>query len=87
MCLTNLGLGQLKRYERLGGLDDLEDSISNMEKAVRLTKYGRRHPNKSICLSNLGLGLLKRYQRLGTLNDLEDSIWNTEKALLKIPFA
>jgi len=53
MFVSNLGSGQRTRFERLGDLSDLENAISNYEKAVELTDD--RHPNKPMYLSNLGM--------------------------------
>jgi len=49
--LCNLGNAQERRFHRLGQLADLENAISNQQKAVELTQDD--HPNKSTYFSNL----------------------------------
>lgn len=43
-CLTILGLSQHDRFNQLGKLSDLENAISNQDKAIKLTND--RHPSK-----------------------------------------
>jgi tetratricopeptide (TPR) repeat protein len=78
MYLGNLGLSQLRHYERFGILADIKDSISNFQKAVVLTLDG--HIDKPLYLGNLGIGQLRLYECLGELTDVEDSISNLQKA-------
>ncbi|KAJ7258706.1 TPR-like protein [Mycena rebaudengoi] len=66
--LNNLGNSLLGRFERLGGLDDLNQSVLRFEAAVTLTPDG--HPSKPSLLNNLGNSLLGRFERLGGLDDL-----------------
>jgi len=77
--LSNLGDCQHTRFQRLGDLSDLENAISNYEKAVQLTDDG--HPSKPGRLSNLGNGQQACFERLGDLSDLENAISNQEKAV------
>jgi len=49
--LFNLGISQQGRFERLGNMADLEDSIVSLKKAVALTDDG--HPNKASHVSSL----------------------------------
>jgi hypothetical protein len=65
------------RYERLGELSDLEESISNLRKAVELTHDG--HPDQPGYLSNLGISQRRRFERLSELADLEDAISNSPR--------
>jgi len=50
------------RFERLGELTDLENSISNVQKAVQFTDDG--HPNKAAYPSNLSISQGARFERL-----------------------
>ena len=70
---------QQTRFLCLGNLSDLENAISNKEKAVALTVDGQQ--KKPGYLSNLGTAFHTRFQHLGNLLDLENAISNTEKAV------
>ena len=79
MYLSNLGAAQRIRFNRLGDLSDLENAISNLEKAVQLTDD--KHPRKPAFLSNLGSAQQTCFERLGDLSDLENAISNKEKVV------
>ncbi|KZP10594.1 hypothetical protein FIBSPDRAFT_1051243, partial [Athelia psychrophila] len=81
--LTNLGNGRLRRFERLGDLADVENSIASYQQAVALTPDG--HPDKPGCLANLGNGRLTRFERLGDLVDVENSIVSYQQAVALTP--
>jgi hypothetical protein len=51
--LSELAMSQLTRFERLGELTDIEDCISNVQKAVQF--IDDENPNKAAYLSNLGI--------------------------------
>jgi hypothetical protein len=76
LYLSNLSLSQLsRRFDCLGELPDLEDSISNLRVAVELTD----DVHKPEYLSRL---LQTRFERLGQLlSDLDDSISYSQKAV------
>jgi CHAT domain-containing protein/tetratricopeptide (TPR) repeat protein len=57
-------------------LADLENAISNIQKAVNLTHDG--HPSKPMYLLNLGSSQHSRFGRLGELADLNSAISNTQ---------
>src|ERR1700734_3082289 len=59
--LSHLGVTQLRRFERLGELSDINNSISNLRQAAQLTNNS--HPNKSLYLSNLGVSQRHRFRR------------------------
>ncbi|KAJ7835221.1 CHAT domain-containing protein, partial [Mycena leptocephala] len=73
----------LTRFERLGDLDDLNNSVLRAEDAVHLTPDG--HPDKPCKLSNLGNSLLTRFGWLGDLNDLNNSVLRAEDAVRLTP--
>ncbi|KAJ7090654.1 CHAT domain-containing protein [Mycena epipterygia] len=77
--LNNLGISLLHRFERLGGLDDLNQSVLRLETAVTLTPDD--HPDKSSWLNSLGSSLLSRFKRIGGLDDLNQSVLRLEAAL------
>ncbi|KAJ6599666.1 CHAT domain-containing protein [Mycena sp. CBHHK59/15] len=81
--LNNLGGSLFRRFERLGELDDLNQSLSRFEAAVALTPDG--HPDKPGWLNNLGNSLLSRFEHLGDLNDLDQSILREEAAVALTP--
>src|SRR6266481_3413348 len=73
--LSNLASSQEVRFQRLGNLCDLENAISNIEKAAQLTNDD--HPTKSLYLAHLG----ETQIALGFLVDLESAVSNTGKAV------
>ncbi|KAG6372542.1 hypothetical protein JVT61DRAFT_7651 [Boletus reticuloceps] len=82
--LNNLGSSFGMRFERLGELKDLEETISTLRDAVALYPHG--HPDKPDCLGNLGLSIQLRFDRLGQLSDLEDSISTLREVVNLIPY-
>jgi hypothetical protein len=60
-------------------LTDLENAISNAQKAVELTDDG--HPNKPMYFLNLSISQHTHFERLGELADLENAISNAQKAV------
>jgi hypothetical protein len=57
--LSNLGLSLRARFDCLGELTDIENSISNLKMAVGLTNDG--HPARATHLSNLGISQRARF--------------------------
>jgi hypothetical protein len=76
--LNNLSNSLSRRFQHLGGLSDLNTSVSVQEDAVRLTPDG--HPNKPSRLKNLGSSLLRRFECLGDLSDIKRAGTMFEKA-------
>ena len=72
----------MRRFERLGELNDLNESILMCQEVVQLTPHG--HPNKPSRLSNLGHALLTRFTRLEELSDLNESVLKKYASKLKI---
>ena len=60
------------RYERLGELEDLEQSIAASGEALQLVPG--RSPPRVVVASDLGLGLRLRYERFGDTTDLNESV-------------
>ncbi|KAF8177775.1 CHAT domain-containing protein, partial [Mycena galopus ATCC 62051] len=81
--LNYLGNSFLRRFERLGDLNDLNQSVLRFEAAVAFTPDG--HPAKPSWLNNLGTSLVRRFERLGDLNDLNQSLLRKEAAVLLTP--
>ncbi|KAJ7914624.1 hypothetical protein B0H13DRAFT_1872748 [Mycena leptocephala] len=81
--LRSLGNSLLARFELLGDLSDLNESMSKMEDAVHLTPDG--HTDKPRRLNSLGSCLLVRFERLGDLCDLNESISKMEDAVRLTP--
>ncbi|KAJ7921718.1 CHAT domain-containing protein [Mycena leptocephala] len=81
--LNNLGNSLLRRFERLGDLDDLNQSVFRFQAAVALTPDS--HPTKPSWLNNLGSSLLSRFERLGDLEDLNQSVLRSEAAVALTP--
>ncbi|KAJ7114341.1 CHAT domain-containing protein [Mycena epipterygia] len=60
------------RFERLGDIGDLNDSVSALEKSVARTLSS--HPIRARVLNDLGKSLLRRFEQLGNLDDLSNSL-------------
>ncbi|KAJ7226877.1 hypothetical protein GGX14DRAFT_555471 [Mycena pura] len=69
----------LKRFEQIGQLADLEESIAFHRQALEL--FLGSHPNRSISLNNLASALSTQFQQTGQLADLEESIAFHRQAL------
>ncbi|KAJ7217603.1 TPR-like protein [Mycena rebaudengoi] len=81
--LSNVGNSLLRRFERLGGLDDINQSVLRFEAAITLTPDG--HLDKPSRLHNLGHSLLGCFERLGGLDDLNQSVLRLEAAVTLTP--
>lgn len=77
--LNILGLRQQDRWELLSQLSDLNNSISNLQRAAELV--GDDPKSKPLYLSNLGNSLGYRFERLGERSDIEKSISSLQKAI------
>jgi tetratricopeptide (TPR) repeat protein len=60
-------------------MDDLEQAVAILTRAVDLTPDG--HPNKPKQLNNLGGVLHERFQRLGSMDDLERAVMIQTRAV------
>ncbi|KAJ7110498.1 hypothetical protein C8R44DRAFT_742976 [Mycena epipterygia] len=81
--LADLGNCLQDRFERLGSLPDINQSVVMLEAAVVRTPDG--HPDMPVMLSNLGVSLQHRFERLGDLSDLNKSIMMFEDAVQLTP--
>jgi tetratricopeptide (TPR) repeat protein len=77
--LYNLGLCLFSRFQRLGDVVDLHDSIAQIRIAIKLTPED--NPSKPSLLSNLGNCLDARFKRLGNLADIDDAITSNQTAV------
>ncbi|KDQ49312.1 hypothetical protein JAAARDRAFT_200953 [Jaapia argillacea MUCL 33604] len=82
-CLSSLGGSLHRRFECLGNITDINNSIRVGEDAVRLTPDS--HPRKPHCLDNLSGSLLLRFQHFGKFTDINNSIRMQEDAVRLIP--
>ncbi|KAJ7213420.1 TPR-like protein [Mycena pura] len=83
ICVTDLGMTFLHRFERFGSLQDVHRSVEMLKDAVQLTPDG--HPDKPSLLNNLGNSLSRRFQWLGDLNDINKSVLMFEDAVKLTP--
>ncbi|KAI1361962.1 CHAT domain-containing protein [Xylaria arbuscula] len=67
------------RYEKLGTIADLEDSVKHFQSAINATPEG--HEELSPRLMNLGSMFGNRYLRLGDLADIEKSLSFNQRSL------
>ncbi|MCB0615645.1 MAG: CHAT domain-containing protein, partial [Phaeodactylibacter sp.] len=81
--LNNLGIALQTRYERLGGLNDLERCIQSYRQA--LDQSTLELATSTQLYSNLGLALTTRYYRTGALVDLQQAIQAHETAIAQTP--
>ncbi|KAJ3546420.1 hypothetical protein NM208_g2013 [Fusarium decemcellulare] len=71
-CLNNLGDATIKRFERIGSIEDLNSAIDSLEEATTLLSESRRLGPSSFI--NLAQSLGKRYERTGAIRDLNRAI-------------
>ncbi|KAJ7199761.1 CHAT domain-containing protein [Mycena pura] len=81
--LGDLGWVLRNRFEQLGDLNDLNESISKLKDAVH--QIPDAHPDKPVSLNKLGVALQSRFERLGGLTDLKEGISKLEDAVHLIP--
>jgi tetratricopeptide (TPR) repeat protein len=75
---SSLGTALGKRYDLLRNGKDLEESIAENEKAVKLTPED--HPDRPMYLNELGLSLQRRFELDGDIDALEDAVAHAESA-------
>ena len=81
--LSNLGAALRARFERTGGLADLEQAINRLTEFVAAASAD--HPDRAQALSNLGNALLTRFGRTGQLADLDQAVTRLAEAVAATP--
>ena len=72
MTLDNLTVAVRARFNQLGRMEELEESITCHRQALALFAHG--HPNGSLSLLNLAAAMSTRFEQLGRMDDLEEAI-------------
>ncbi|KAJ6585889.1 CHAT domain-containing protein [Mycena capillaripes] len=80
---SNLGIALRDRFELLGDLRDINQSVLMCQEAVQCTPDD--HSFKHYRGVNLGRSLLRRFKRLGDLGDLNEGVFMYEQAVRQIP--
>ncbi|KAF8209992.1 CHAT domain-containing protein [Mycena galopus ATCC 62051] len=83
--LADLSIALFMRFEQLGGLGDLDESISRQKYALLLASNDYNHARVSAWLNTLGLLLNLRFERFGDIKDLNEGISIQEEALSLTP--
>ena len=78
MSLNNLAIRLSTRYKQLGAMDDLDEAIVLVRKALVLHPQG--HPLRSSSLNGRADGLSTRYKQLGAMEDLDEAIVHATSA-------
>ncbi|KAJ7101690.1 CHAT domain-containing protein [Mycena epipterygia] len=81
--LGDLGMALRQRFERLGDLGDINESVSVGEAAVSLSQDG--HFARPILLDRLGVALFRRFEQLGNPDDIKKAISMCEAAVELTP--
>ena len=81
--LNNLGVAFLCLFENTGDVSDLLESISILQRAVRLTPDG--HPDMASRLNNLGVSFRHRFERIGDVSDVSEAISVLQRAIQLTP--
>ncbi|KAJ7621820.1 CHAT domain-containing protein, partial [Mycena rosella] len=83
ILLYNLGSFLRNRFATLGQINDLNDSITNLKKAVNLTPDS--HSAKAIILNSLGNSLLAHSAQFGEIGDIDEAISKLQDAVNLTP--
>ncbi|EWC48082.1 hypothetical protein DRE_02661 [Drechslerella stenobrocha 248] len=79
LMLTNLGLALVKRYEALGIIDDLEDSLEYCKQAEKASiDKPTVYP---LCCNNLGYSAITKFFQSGTVACLNEGATLSKKAV------
>ncbi|KAJ6613201.1 CHAT domain-containing protein [Mycena sp. CBHHK59/15] len=70
--LANLASSLLLRFERLGDMADLNESVSRLKSALEITP--EHHPNRPLLLNNLGHSLASRFEHLHHVHDFDEML-------------
>jgi tetratricopeptide (TPR) repeat protein len=82
MILNSLGVRLGNRYMREGTVNDLEEAIQIVQKAISRTSED--DPNRAMYLNNLGVQLGDSYARTRVTADLEEAISYHQAALRQL---
>ena len=82
--LNDLSNALCDRFEQLGGIQYLEESITCSRQSLNLCPIG--DPNRSVFLNNFAIAITKRFQQLGRMEDLEEAIICHRQALTLLPY-
>ncbi|KAJ7651899.1 CHAT domain-containing protein [Mycena rosella] len=82
--LASLGTSLLVRFERLGNLDNLNESIQVSGEAVTMCSSDDVQ-RKSSYLNGLANSFRRRFQHLGNMNDLDQAILAAKQAITFLP--
>ncbi|PVF99208.1 hypothetical protein CPB86DRAFT_796783 [Serendipita vermifera] len=80
---SNLGVGFVGRFRRLGHMDDIERSISLLQWSVQATSFS--DPSMPNRLGNLGSALSLRCTRIQTLPNVDHAIATLQSAVGMLP--
>lgn len=83
MRLSNLGNSLLSRFEYIGSMDDIEESVAVHKEAAVLCL--NRHADQCAILTNLAGSLTRRFDRSGNLSDIHEAIRLRKDALALVP--
>ena len=81
--LDDLSNALYHRFQQLGGIEYLEESITCWRQSLNLCAIG--DPNHSVLLNNFASALTTRYQQLGRMVDLEEAITCLRQAIALLP--
>jgi hypothetical protein len=80
--LNGLGISHMSRFQHLGDVGDLDQSIHYYTWAVALTSANM--PNAYLSLFTLAEALLRRFERLGEFQDVEHAVYLSRQAVYLI---
>ena len=81
--LDDLSCALYDRFQKLGGIEYLEESITYYRQALALRPHG--HLNRSSSLNNLASAVFTRFEQLRRMEDLEEAIACHRQALVLRP--
>ncbi|KAJ7124221.1 CHAT domain-containing protein [Mycena epipterygia] len=82
-CHGDLGVALRHRFEQLGNVEDLKESVRMARQAVELTLDD--DPDKHGWMNNLGTSLRLRFEHLADLRDIDESVMMLQQSAELIP--
>ncbi|KAJ7454490.1 TPR-like protein [Mycena latifolia] len=70
--LITLGCSLLERFEQLGELADINQSVAMFKTMIECAP--QEYPHKAVLFNNLAQSLFRRFERLGDLTDIDQSV-------------